>query len=167
MPNPVSPASTAQDSRGLLTWRRNTAIHGEARGFPRSLIARCAPAIPAKPGSAGRSDTAVVPPRPTIMPHNHRLAMPQVTAVDGQFGTHTVQRRRPSGAASDTPTPGQCFATPTNAPATADAEIRTWRRRMITGHPTVDRPRSCWVSCRSRSQRLVVSGWRFGSLFID
>ena len=38
----------------------------------------------------GRSETTVVPPRPTIMPHSNRPAMPQVTAVDNQFGTHKV-----------------------------------------------------------------------------
>ncbi|MGH3669327.1 MAG: hypothetical protein ACRDSH_01640, partial [Pseudonocardiaceae bacterium] len=34
-------------------------------------------------------DTAVVPPRLTIMPNDHYPAMPQVTAMDDQFGTHT------------------------------------------------------------------------------
>jgi len=33
----------------------------------------------------------VVPPRPTIMPDGHWPEMPQVTAVDGQFGTHTAK----------------------------------------------------------------------------
>jgi hypothetical protein len=32
----------------------------------------------------------VVPPRPMIMPHGNCLAMPQVTAVDEQFGTHRL-----------------------------------------------------------------------------
>jgi hypothetical protein len=39
--------------------------------------------------------TAVVPPRPAIMPDDHRPGVSQVTAVDDQFGTHT---------------PGQCRA---------------------------------------------------------
>jgi hypothetical protein len=57
-----------------------------------------------------------------------------------------VQRRRPSGAASDTPTPGQCSPTPTNAPlpptrrsALGDAEgsrgTRQWTARGLGGSP--------------------------------
>jgi hypothetical protein len=73
---------------------------GAARGFPHFSILRCGPAVPARPGSAGRSDIAVVAPRPTIMPDDHRPAMPQVTAVDDQFGTHrqvrATMRRHPA-----------------------------------------------------------------------
>jgi hypothetical protein len=46
---------------------------------------------PSQPGPAGRSDTAVVPSRPTIMLNDRRPSMPQVTAVDDQFGTHRVE----------------------------------------------------------------------------
>jgi len=63
---------------------------GGAQGFPRSLIVRSGVAVPARPSRVGRSDTAVVPPRPAIMPDGHRPAVPLVTAVDGQFGTHKL-----------------------------------------------------------------------------
>ena len=65
---------------------------GAAREFPHSSNVRCGPVVPARPGPAGRSDIAVVPPRPTIMPYGHGPAMPQVTAVDDQFGTHRLPR---------------------------------------------------------------------------
>jgi len=68
---------------------------GAARGFPHFSSVRCGPAVPARPGPAGRSDTAVVPPRPTIMPDGPGPAMPQVTAVDDQFDT-----QRPACAGS-------------------------------------------------------------------
>ena len=42
------------------------------------------------PRAAGRSDKAVVPPRPTIMPGGHPQAMPEVITVDELFGTHRV-----------------------------------------------------------------------------
>jgi|SRR6185437_11970157 hypothetical protein len=63
---------------------------GGAQGFPRSLIVRSGVAVPARPSRVGRSDTAVVPPRPAIMPDGHRPAVPLVTAMDGQFGTHKL-----------------------------------------------------------------------------
>jgi hypothetical protein len=77
------PRTVAACSLGGATRRPR----GEARGFPRSWIVCCGPAVPAGPGSAEGSDTAVVPPRPTIMSHGHWPAVPQVTAVEDQFGT--------------------------------------------------------------------------------
>ena len=87
--NAATTARSTQDSRGLLTWRRNTPPRGAARGSPHLSSMRCEPAVPARPGPARRSDIAVVAPRPTILPDSHSPAMPQVTAVDDQFGTHT------------------------------------------------------------------------------
>jgi hypothetical protein len=74
---------------------------GAARESPHSSSMRCEPAIPARPGPAGRSDIAVVPPRPTIMPDGHGPTLPQATPVDDQFGTHrsrvrSSRSRRPS-----------------------------------------------------------------------
>src|SRR5919199_4445106 len=66
---------------------------GAARGSPHLSSMRCEPAVPARPGPARRSDIAVVAPRPTILPDGHSPAMPQVTAVDDQFGTHTSSTR--------------------------------------------------------------------------
>ena len=80
---------------------------------PSSVL--CGPAVPARPGPAGRSDIAVVAPRQTIMPDGHGPAIPQVTAVDDQFGTHTqvntpcdefgtAHAPRPAGRSSPSPT---------------------------------------------------------------
>jgi hypothetical protein len=36
----------------------------------------------------------------SVMPHDHRTAMPQVTAVDEQFGTHRMTSSAPTRAAT-------------------------------------------------------------------
>jgi hypothetical protein len=86
-------ARSAQDSRGLLTWRRHTATPWRSTRISRSLIVRCGPAVPARPSLVGRLDTAVVPPRPTIMADGHRTTMPQITVMDDQFGAHRIYPR--------------------------------------------------------------------------
>jgi hypothetical protein len=50
------------------------------------------------------------------MPHNRRPPMPQVTAMDGQFGTHTLYSEDGMGLIKRVPhrgPPGAHFATPT------------------------------------------------------
>jgi hypothetical protein len=83
-------ARSAQDSRGLCTWRRNTVISCRSTRISAFLDCALRASSPARPSPVGRSDTAVVPPRSTIMPNHHCPAMPQVTAMDRQVGTHTL-----------------------------------------------------------------------------
>jgi hypothetical protein len=105
--NPVSAANiarSAQDSRSLLTWRRNTVTSWRSTRI--SAFFDCAlRAQQSQP--AERSDTAVVTPRPAIMPDGHWPEMPQVTAVDDQFGTHRPvgPPTAPSGSYTGTATP--------------------------------------------------------------
>jgi hypothetical protein len=91
--NAANTARSAHDRRGLRTWRRNTATSCrstrisaffDSAFFDRELRA----SRPSQASSCRRSNKAVVPPRTTIMPDDHRPVMVQVTAVDDPFGTH-------------------------------------------------------------------------------
>ena len=77
--NGVSAATSPDPSKTVAVWASGGVIRrprAVARGFPRSSIVRCEPAVPTTPSRVGTSDTAVAPPRPAIMPDGHRPAVP-------------------------------------------------------------------------------------------
>jgi hypothetical protein len=90
--NAANTARSAQDSCGLLTWRRNTATSWRSTRisafFDRALRASSPSQAMTCRKIRYNSRTATT----TIMPDGHCPAMPQVTVVDGQFGTHTFAR---------------------------------------------------------------------------
>ena len=97
-------ARSAQDSRGLLTWRRNTAT--SCRSTRISAFFDCAlrASSPSQAMSCRKirysSRTA------TVDDHadGHYPGMLQVAAVDGQFGTHKVSNLSPRWMSYSAPT---------------------------------------------------------------
>jgi hypothetical protein len=81
-------ARSAQDSRGLFTWRRNTVTACLSTRISTFLDCALRASSPSQAITCRKirysSRTATI----DDQPNHHCLAMPQVTAMDGQFGTH-------------------------------------------------------------------------------
>ena len=81
-----------QCRRGLFTWRRNTVTSCRSTRISAFLDCALRVSSPSQAMTCRKirysSRTATI----DVMPNHHCPAMPQVTAMDGQFGTHTVMR---------------------------------------------------------------------------